>query len=75
VARSQEAVTVGVFAQQFRLPRLSTYLGLPPTQLAAAIAMLLGRAVVLLGIEPLTSASDEELAAYYVPALRAALGS
>ena len=58
------------------LPRVSAYLGLPPTQVAAAVAMLLGRAVaaVLLGIEPLASASDEELAAYYVPALRAALG-
>ena len=43
--------------------------------LRAAVAMLLGRAVaaVLLGIEPLASASDEELAVYYVPALRAAL--
>ena len=76
VARPQEAITVRVFAEQFMLPRVSAYLGLPPTQVAAAVSMLLGRAVaaVLLGIEPLASASDEELAAYYVPALRAALG-
>ena len=76
VARPQEAMTIRVFAEQFMLPRVSAYLGLPPAQVAAAIAMLLGRAVAmfLLGIEPLASASDEELAAYYVPALRAALG-
>ena len=75
VARPQEALTVRVFAEQFMLPRVSAYLGLPPAQVAAAVAMLLGRAVaaVLLGIEPLASASDQELAAYYVPALRAAL--
>jgi hypothetical protein len=76
VARPQESATVRVFAEQFMLPRAAAYLGLPQTQVAAAIAMLLGRAIAmfLLGVEPLASASDEELAAYYIPALRAALG-
>ncbi len=75
IARPQEAAAVRVFAEQLMLPRAAAYLGLPQTQVAAAVAMLLGRAVAmfLLGVEPLASASDEELAAYYVPALRAAL--
>jgi AcrR family transcriptional regulator len=75
VARPQEAASIRVFAEQLMLPRVAAYLDRPPAQVATAVSTLLGRAIaaVLLGIEPLASASDEELARYSVPAIRAAL--
>jgi AcrR family transcriptional regulator len=63
------------FAEDVVLVRVSAALGLPKIRLAAALSQILGFAVVgqLLGVEPLASASEDELVALYAPALRALL--
>ena len=75
VTAQQHAAGIRTFAQDLWLPRLAAALGVPPLRMAAAVSMLLGQALtgLLLGIEPLASASEDELVVLYAPAVRAVL--
>lgn len=76
VTGQQHAAGMRMFARDLSLPRLAGTLGVPSIRMAAAVSILLGQALVglLLGIEPLASAGEDELVLLYAPAVRAALG-
>lgn len=75
ITGQQHAAGMRTFAQDLWLPRLAAALGVPTLRVAAAVSILLGQALtgLLLGIEPLASARDEELVELYAPAVRAVL--
>jgi AcrR family transcriptional regulator len=75
VTGEQHAAGMPAFAAELWLPRLANALGVARLRVAAAVSVLLGQALtgLLLGIEPLASAPDEELVAVYAPAVRAVL--
>lgn len=66
------AATMRQFVEQVMLPRLSSLLGVPQLRLSGAFAQLVGFALgaTLIGVEPLASASDDELVALLGPSIQ-----
>ncbi|MEP6598363.1 MAG: TetR family transcriptional regulator [Actinomycetota bacterium] len=71
-ATEEGAARLRHFAQDVMLPRVSRLLGVPKIRLAAAFAHLLGFAVVslIVRIEPLASASEDEVVALLAPSVQ-----
>ena len=71
VTNPEQAHGLRMFAEQVMLPRVSGALGLPREQVSGALSLLLGYALAgqLLGIEPLASATVDELVGLLAPAI------
>jgi AcrR family transcriptional regulator len=76
VTDEEHAAALRSFMQAVLLPRAAEGLGVPERNVAAAMSVMIGQAVVasLLEVEPLAAATDDELLAIYAPAVAAALG-
>jgi AcrR family transcriptional regulator len=72
----EQAAGLRMFAEQLMIPRVSAALGVPEHRVAAAFSLLLGYALTgqLLGIEPLASATADELVGLLAPAVSVLLG-
>jgi AcrR family transcriptional regulator len=66
------AATLRQFVENVMLTRLASLLGVPRLRLAAGFAQLLGFALggLVIGIEPLASASEDELVALFAPTIQ-----
>ena len=66
------AATMREFVENVMLARLSTLLGIPRLRLAGGFAQLVGFALAatVIGIEPLASASEDELVALLAPSIQ-----
>jgi AcrR family transcriptional regulator len=66
------AATMRQFVEQVMLPRLSSLLGVGQLQLSGAFAQLVGFALAatVIGVEPLASASEDELVALLAPSIQ-----
>jgi AcrR family transcriptional regulator len=66
------AATMRQFVENVMLARLSSLLGVPRLRLAGGFAQLLGFALggIVIGIEPLASASEDELVALLAPSIQ-----
>jgi AcrR family transcriptional regulator len=71
VGTEQGAAAVRSLAQDVLLGRISAALGVPPLRIATAVTHLLGLMIgsSIIGIEPLASASEDELVALVAPAI------
>lgn len=71
VAGEQQAAGLRMFAEQLMVPRVAKALGVPALNVTAALSLMLGYALTghLLGIEPLASASVDELVTLLSPAV------
>lgn len=75
VADEEQAAGLRAFAEHVMLPRATKALALPAIRVTAAISLLLGYALAgqLIGIEPLASATVDDLVALLTPAVAAIL--
>ena len=75
VADEDQAAGLRAFAEHVMLPRVTKALDLPPLRVTAALSVLLGYALAgqLIGIEPLASASVDDLVDLLAPAVAAIL--
>ena len=66
------AATMREFVENVMLARLSMLLGIPRLRLAGGFAQLVGFALAgtVIGIEPLASASEDELVALLAPSIQ-----
>jgi len=66
------AATLKQFVENVMLTRLAALLDVPRLRLAAGFAQLLGFALggLVIGIEPLASASEDELVAVFAPSIQ-----
>jgi AcrR family transcriptional regulator len=66
------AATMRQFVENVMFPRLSSLLGVPQLRLSGAFAQLIGYALgaTVIGVEPLASASEDELVALLAPSVQ-----
>jgi len=71
VGTTHGAASVRQLAEDILLERTASAIGVPPLQVAVAVTHLIGVMIgaTIIGIEPLASASEEELVALVTPAL------
>jgi AcrR family transcriptional regulator len=76
VAEPEAAAMLRAFIENLVLTRAPAALGVPARRIAAAASHLVGLmlAATIIGVGPLASASDEELAELVTPAIRGYLG-
>jgi hypothetical protein len=77
ITDEEHAAALRTFASSVMIPHAAAGLGVPPERVATAVSIMLGQALArsMLGIDVLADLADEQVVAYYVPAVRAALGA